>query len=97
MKLPVLVVFTAATTLEKRVVPVEFENVMVTLPRADCVEELLKPDPATVTVSPGIPRDGVRVIAGVIVKGMLSVLGMMSCTIMKCGPAIASGIVTVTE
>jgi hypothetical protein len=79
----VLVVFTAATTLEKIVVPVALKNVIVTLPRADCVEELLKPEPATVTVSPGIPRVGVRVIAGVMVKGRLSVLGMMSCTIMK--------------
>lgn len=95
MKLPVAVVFTAATTREKIVVPVVLKNVMVTLPLADCVEELLKPEPVTVTVSPGIPRVGVSVIDGVIVKGILSVLGIMSCTIMKCGPAIASGIVTV--
>lgn len=97
VKLPVDVVFTAATTWEKIVVPVVLKKVMVTLPRADWVEELLKPEPVTVTVSPGIPRVGVRVIAEVIVKGMLSVLGIMSCTIMKCGPAMASGIVTVIE
>lgn len=93
VKLPVDVVFTAATTWENTV-PVVLKNVMVTFPRADCVEELLKPEPVTVTESPGIPRVGLRVIAEVIVNCRLVVLGMMSCTIMKCGPAIASGIVT---
>lgn len=85
--------FIAPTTLEK-MVPDAFEKVTVMLPRAENVDELLNPEPVTLTVSPGIPRAGLTVMAGVMVNCALTVLGNMSCTIMKCGPAMASGIVT---